>query len=105
MAVRTIIIYAICTLVTSVVMRVTRLDTENLSMFSKAVSYTHLDVYKRQAGGNGKRRRRAMNFVWAFLVGGLICVVGQLRIDLTKLTPARILVLYVVCLLYTSRCG
>ena len=36
-----------------------------------------------------------MNFVWAFLVGGLICVVGQLLIDLTKLTPARILVLYV----------
>ena len=35
MAVRTIIIYAICTLVPSVVMRVTRLDTENLSMFSK----------------------------------------------------------------------
>ena len=32
-----------------------------------------------------------MNFVWAFLVGGLICVVGQLLIDLTKLTPARIL--------------
>ena len=29
-----------------------------------------------------------MNFVWAFLVGGLICVVGQLLIDLTKLTPA-----------------
>lgn len=31
----------------------------------------------------------------AFAVGGLICVVGQLLIDLTKLTPARILVLYV----------
>ena len=28
-----------------------------------------------------------MNFVWAFLVGGLICVVGQLLIDLTKLPP------------------
>lgn len=33
--------------------------------------------------------------VKAFAVGGLICVVGQLLIDLTKLTPARILVLYV----------
>ena len=32
----------------------------------------------------------------AFLVGGLICVVGQLLIDLTKLTPARILVGFVV---------
>ncbi len=32
----------------------------------------------------------------AFAVGGLICVIGQLLIDYTKLTPARILVSYVV---------
>ena len=32
----------------------------------------------------------------AFLVGGAICVVGQVLIDFTKLTPARILVSYVV---------
>ena len=31
----------------------------------------------------------------AFVVGGAICVVGQLLIDLTKLTPARILVMFV----------
>lgn len=31
----------------------------------------------------------------AFVVGGLICVVGQILIDKTKLTPARILVLFV----------
>ncbi len=31
----------------------------------------------------------------AFLVGGLICVIGQLLIDYTSLTPARILVLFV----------
>ncbi|MBR7060773.1 MAG: SpoVA/SpoVAEb family sporulation membrane protein, partial [Eubacterium sp.] len=31
----------------------------------------------------------------AFLVGGAICVIGQLLIDITKLTPARILVLFV----------
>lgn len=31
----------------------------------------------------------------AFVVGGLICVVGQVLIDLTKMTPARILVLFV----------
>ena len=30
-----------------------------------------------------------MMFLKAFVVGGLICVVGQLLIDLTKLTPAR----------------
>ena len=33
----------------------------------------------------------------AFLVGGLICVVGQILLDKTKLTPGRILVLFVVC--------
>ena len=32
----------------------------------------------------------------AFVVGGVLCVIGQLLIDLTKLTPARILVCYVV---------
>ncbi|MCL2839162.1 MAG: stage V sporulation protein AE [Defluviitaleaceae bacterium] len=37
-----------------------------------------------------------MNLFWAFVIGGLICVVGQLLIDLTKLTPARILVSFVV---------
>lgn len=37
-----------------------------------------------------------MIFVKAFVVGGLICVVGQILIDKTKLTPARILVSYVV---------
>ncbi|MBE6531942.1 MAG: SpoVA/SpoVAEb family sporulation membrane protein [Ruminococcaceae bacterium] len=34
-------------------------------------------------------------FLLAFVSGGLVCVVAQLLIDLTKLTPARILVLYV----------
>ena len=37
-----------------------------------------------------------MNYIWAFLIGGLLCVIGQLLIDYTKLTPARILVGYVV---------
>ena len=37
-----------------------------------------------------------MNYVWAIVVGGLICVIGQLLIDYTKLTPARILTGYVV---------
>ena len=36
-----------------------------------------------------------MMFLKAFIVGGLICVIGQLLIDLTKLTPAKILVLFV----------
>lgn len=37
-----------------------------------------------------------MDYVYAFVVGGILCVIGQLLIDLTKLTPARILVIYVV---------
>ncbi len=37
-----------------------------------------------------------MDFVKAFVVGGLICVVGQILIDKTSLTPARILTGYVV---------
>ena len=36
-----------------------------------------------------------MTYLWAFIIGGLICVVGQLLISLTRLTPARILVLFV----------
>ena len=37
-----------------------------------------------------------MNYFWAFVTGGAICVVGQLFLDLTALTPARILTGYVV---------
>lgn len=37
-----------------------------------------------------------MIFIKAFIVGGIICLIGQLLIDLTKLTPARILVAFVV---------
>ena len=37
-----------------------------------------------------------MEYLNAFLCGGALCVVGQLLIDKTKLTPARILVAYVV---------
>ena len=37
-----------------------------------------------------------MEYIKAFIIGGLICLVGQILIDKTKLTPARILVAYVV---------
>ena len=37
-----------------------------------------------------------MDYINAFWVGGLICVVAQILIDKTNMTPARILVLYVV---------
>ncbi len=41
----------------------------------------------------------------AFIIGGLICVVGQLLIDLTRLTPARILVLFVLTGVFLSAIG
>lgn len=37
-----------------------------------------------------------MQYLWAFLIGGAFCAIGQILIDKTKLTPARILVIYVV---------
>ena len=46
-----------------------------------------------------------MNYLWAFAVGGGICVVGQLLIDYTKLTPARILTGYVVARVILSAVG
>ena len=37
-----------------------------------------------------------MKYCWVFLIGGAFCIVAQILIDKTSLTPARILVLYVV---------
>ena len=37
-----------------------------------------------------------MQYLWAFLMGGALCAIGQLLISLTRLTSARILVVYVV---------
>ncbi|MCL2546770.1 MAG: stage V sporulation protein AE [Oscillospiraceae bacterium] len=37
-----------------------------------------------------------MDFVKAFIIGGLLCAIGQIILDKTKLTPARLLVIYVV---------
>ena len=38
-----------------------------------------------------------LHFLWAFVIGGVLCVIAQILIDKTALTPARILVAY-VCL-------
>ena len=46
-----------------------------------------------------------MQYVIAFLVGGAICLVGQILIDKTKLTPARILTCYVVAGVLLSAVG
>ena len=37
-----------------------------------------------------------VDYIWAFVVGGFLCVIAQILIDRTRLTPARILVCYVV---------
>ena len=37
-----------------------------------------------------------MQYIWAFIVGGAICTIGQILIDKTKLTSARIMVLFVI---------
>lgn len=43
-----------------------------------------------------KEAENNMDYLKAFLVGGILCAIGQILIDKTKLTPARILVSYVV---------
>ncbi len=46
-----------------------------------------------------------MVYLWSFLIGGAICVVGQLLIDFTRLTPARILVCFVVLGVFLEAIG
>ena len=46
-----------------------------------------------------------MIYLKAFLFGGLLCLIGQILIDKTKLTPARILVSYVVVGVFLGAIG
>lgn len=46
-----------------------------------------------------------MDYLKAFLVGGVLCAIGQILIDKTKLTPARILVSYVVIGVFLGAVG
>lgn len=46
-----------------------------------------------------------MEYLKAFAVGGLLCVIGQILIDKTKLTPARILVCYVIIGVFLGAIG
>ena len=48
---------------------------------------------------------REMDYLKAFLIGGALCVIGQILIDKTKLTPARILVSYVVIGVFLGAVG
>ena len=46
-----------------------------------------------------------MDYLKAFIIGGLLCLIGQVLIDFTRLTPARILVGYVVSGVILSAVG
>ena len=46
-----------------------------------------------------------LDYLKAFIIGGLICVVGQILIDRTKFTPARILVLFVTLGVFLGAIG
>jgi len=46
-----------------------------------------------------------MEYLKAFILGGFICLIGQILIDKTKLTPARILVSYVIAGVLLSAIG
>ena len=46
-----------------------------------------------------------MDYGKAFLIGGLLCLIGQILIDKTQLTPARILVCYVVMGVFLGAVG
>lgn len=46
-----------------------------------------------------------MKYLWAFLVGGAFCVFAQILIDKTRMTPARILVMYVVTGVFLGAVG
>ena len=46
-----------------------------------------------------------MNYIWAFVVGGGLCIIAQILIDKTRMTPARILVTYVVAGVFLGAVG
>ncbi len=46
-----------------------------------------------------------MDYIKAFFIGGVLCLIGQILIDKTKLTPARILVSYVVIGVFLGAVG
>ncbi len=51
------------------------------------------------------RMDMVMKYIWAFVVGGAFCVIAQILIDKTMLTPARILVAYVVAGVFLGAIG
>ncbi len=74
----------------------------------KAVLSRKKDLYiktKTANNVNGDLMDILVNCIKAFVIGGGICLVGQILIDYTKLTPARILVSFVVAGVVLSSLG
>jgi stage V sporulation protein AE len=46
-----------------------------------------------------------MNYLWSFIIGGAICTVGQILLSKTRITPARILVLFVTLGVFLTALG
>ena len=60
---------------------------------------------RRVSRGLHRRENVRMDYLKAFLAGGTLCLIGQILIDKTKLTPARILVSYVVIGVFLGAIG
>nr|WP_255575627.1 stage V sporulation protein AE [Caproiciproducens faecalis] len=54
-----------------------------------------MECISPRSSGETTSEVKNVDYLWAFLIGGTICAIGQVLIDFTKLTPARILVLFV----------
>ena len=42
---------------------------------------------------NAERKRKTMDYIKAFLIGGMICALAQVLLDRTRLMPGRVMVL------------
>ncbi len=70
------------------------------------IFYAKLHILvNREKNTKGDVMEILINCIKAFLIGGTICLVGQILIDYTKLTPARILVSFVVAGVFLSAMG
>ena len=63
------------------------------------------EEYRQMQKEAAPHSKSYLNIPMAFLVGGLLCLIGQVLIDKTKLTPARILVSYVVAGVFLGAVG
>ena len=75
--------------------RKARIETGGPCLFARKTETYRINPYIPERLERKAKGGFVLEYIRAFVVGGLICVIGQLLIDLTKLTPARIMVMYV----------